>query len=107
MAEALKDEGITVNAAYPGRVDTNIWQGDSFVMKIAAFFMKRKSISAEEGAETEIYLATSQEVEGITGQMFYKREALELPSICEDREFRKNLMERTDEVIGKALSLND
>lgn len=93
LAEELKGHGVTVNAAYPGRVATNIWRGDSLMMRIAAPLMMRRSVSAEEGAKTVIYLAVSPAVEGITGKMYYEEDVLEYKENCLDARLREKLME--------------
>ena len=92
LAEELKDAGVTVNAAYPGRVATNIWKGSSLLMKIVAPIMMRKSISAEEGAKTGIYLAESPAVEGVTGKLFENEEIMEYNQTCRDDQIRKKLI---------------
>ena len=99
LAEELKIQGITVNAAYPGRVATNIWRGDSLMMKIAAPLMMKRSVSAEEGAKTGVHLAVSPAVEGITGKTFYEEDMLEYKENCLDEGQRKKLMELSFEAI--------
>lgn len=99
LAEELKIQGITVNAAYPGRVATNIWRGDSLMMKIAAPLMMQRSVSAEEGAKTGVHLAVSPAVEGITGKTFYEENVLEYKENCLDEGQRKKLMELSFEAI--------
>lgn len=92
LAEELKDTGVTVNAVYPGRVATNIWQGKSLLMKMVAPIMTRRSISAAEGAETGIFLAVSPDVEGITGKLFYNEEVMDYNKTCLDPWLRNKLM---------------
>jgi len=65
--------GITVNCGHPGHVDTNIWkfgEDATWVQQLAAKMQKRTAISPEEGARTIIYLASSNEVDNITGGYF-------------------------------------
>ena len=93
LAEELKGTGVTVNAAYPGRVATNIWQGNSFLMKIVAPIMTRKSISAVEGAKTGVHLAVSPDVEGITGKLFYHEALMDYNQTCLDEWLRKKVMQ--------------
>lgn len=71
LSERLKDTGITVNALHPGVVRTSIgnknnssWIGK--LWSIGKMFM----ISEEDGAKTSIYLASSHEVDGVTGAYF-------------------------------------
>jgi NAD(P)-dependent dehydrogenase (short-subunit alcohol dehydrogenase family) len=72
LARRLKDTGVTANCLHPGFVATRF--GDqsggiiSNFIRLAKFF----ALSPEEGATTIVYLASSPEVAGVTGQYFYK-----------------------------------
>lgn len=72
LAERLKSTGITVNALHPGRVKTDIGSKNSgFLYKLGwAYFKTFSAISIEEGAKTSIYLASSDEVKGVSGRYF-------------------------------------
>ncbi len=71
LARRLEGTGVTVNAMSPGMLS-----GENFntgakgllalVTKLATPFLP----TAEQGAQTEIYLATSLQVEGVTGKCF-------------------------------------
>ena len=54
---------MTANCLHPGGVATNIWKVPT---PLTRPFLK----SAKEGAETQIYLASSPEVEGVSGKYF-------------------------------------
>lgn len=70
LARRLEGTGVTVNCLHPGAVATNIWRNylgpASFLGGISRLFLK----SPEKGAETSVYLASSPEVEGVTGKYF-------------------------------------
>ncbi len=70
LAERLRGTGVTVNCLHPGVVATNILPSSSRPMKLATGFAKRFMLSPEKGAATTLYLATSPEVEGISGGYF-------------------------------------
>lgn len=66
-----ENSGITVNALHPGVVLTNIW-GSAIpllgpIAKLVGRFTMR---TPEDGAATSIYLASSPEVEGVSGKYF-------------------------------------
>uniref|UniRef100_A0A7S0XN19 Uncharacterized protein n=1 Tax=Elphidium margaritaceum TaxID=933848 RepID=A0A7S0XN19_9EUKA len=69
LARRLKAAGsaVTSNALHPGNVNTGLWT--------KAGRDNQTGISAEEGARTPLYLATSKEVEGHTGGYYYLCEA--------------------------------
>jgi NAD(P)-dependent dehydrogenase (short-subunit alcohol dehydrogenase family) len=71
LARRLRGSGVTANCLHPGAVRTNIWfQTGVFspLTRVASLFM----LSPEEGAKTSVYLASSPEVEGVTGKYFEK-----------------------------------
>ena len=73
LARRLAETKITVNALHPGLVSTNFMVNNGFFGRAANFLLKFRGISVEQGAETPIYLASSPEVEGITGRYFVKK----------------------------------
>jgi NAD(P)-dependent dehydrogenase (short-subunit alcohol dehydrogenase family) len=75
LAAELKDRGVTVNALHPGAVATDIWDGAPWFARPALHLAKRLyMISPAEGGKTITYLATSPEVEGVTGTYFENNE---------------------------------
>ena len=82
LAHQLKDTGVSVNCLHPGIVSTNIFNK---MNPLAIFLFKLIMITPEKGAETTVFLASSPEVEGITGQYFRKKK------ISEPSENAKNL----------------
>jgi retinol dehydrogenase-14 len=69
LARRLKGKPVTANCLHPGTIRTNIWShagAVSPITRFASLFMK----SAKEGAQTSIYLASSPEVEGVSGKYF-------------------------------------
>ena len=80
----LKDQGcenITVNALHPGAVATNFGVNSNlggllnFFGKLARPFFK----TPQEGAETIIYLAVSEEVKSISGK-YFENKKIKAPS---------------------------
>jgi len=72
LARRLQGTGVTANCLHPGAVRTNIWSHAGAytpLFRLLSVFM----LSAEKGAETSIYLASSPEVERISGKYFEKR----------------------------------
>lgn len=100
LATRLTSSGVTVNGVFPGRVATNIWNGKSLLMKIVRPIMMRISISAREGAQTVIYLALSQDVEGITGKVFEKREVVLYKKTFLHNNIREDLMALTYDILN-------
>ena len=70
LARRLEGENITVNALHPGLVRTNIARNNGLLGRVVNFFIGVRGIAPNKGAETPVYLATSPEVEGVTGKYF-------------------------------------
>src|SRR6266704_2560546 len=70
LARRLDGSGVTVNACHPGVIRTNFGRDDwPWAVHLVRPFFK----SPEKGAETPIYLASSPEIEGVTGKYIVKR----------------------------------
>ncbi|MBN1936921.1 MAG: SDR family oxidoreductase [Anaerolineae bacterium] len=76
LARRLEGTGVTVNALHPGVVATHFAMNSGGVVGLLVRLFRFAFLSPEQGAQTGIYLATSSEVEGITGKYFVKRRAV-------------------------------
>ncbi len=69
----ISGKGITANSLHPGFVDTNFGNNNTGTVRVGLNAAKKVgAISPEKGALTSIYLASSPEVEGVSGKYFYK-----------------------------------
>jgi NAD(P)-dependent dehydrogenase (short-subunit alcohol dehydrogenase family) len=66
----LQGTGITVNAMHPGLVRTDIAKDNGLLFRLFQPLFLMGSRTPEEGARTIIYLASSPEVEGVSGKFF-------------------------------------
>lgn len=74
LARRLSGTGVTVNAVHPGVVRTNFGrENPSWVFRLLFPLIDPFMLTPEKGAATSVYLATSPEVDGITGQYFVNR----------------------------------
>ena len=67
LAKRLQGTNTIVNAVHPGGVRTEL-QRHSFVVRIMRFFSSIFWKTPEEGAQTSIYCAVSEEMEGVSGK---------------------------------------
>jgi NAD(P)-dependent dehydrogenase (short-subunit alcohol dehydrogenase family) len=70
LAKRLQGTNVTANCLHPGTVATNLGSDNGPVLSFLIKLALRTGISPEKGAETSIYLASSPEVEGVTGKYF-------------------------------------
>jgi len=76
FAQRLKGTGVTLNVAYPGGVSsTNMGRQPStlpfWIRPVFKIVRRLLDTTAEKAARSSIYLASSAEVEGVSGQYFY------------------------------------
>ncbi|MGO9829221.1 MAG: SDR family oxidoreductase [Myxococcaceae bacterium] len=100
LARRLAGTGVTVNALHPGVVATGFGQNTPglfrTLIRLAAPFLT----TPEKGAETLVYLATSPEVEGITGQYFIKCRAVKPSPAARDAQAAQTLWEASERLVA-------
>lgn len=73
LARRLVGTGVTANCLHPGFVATSFGDNNAGWFRIGFGLAKRFSaISIERGAETPVYVASSAEIEGLSGRYFDK-----------------------------------
>ncbi len=72
LARKLEGTGVTVNAVHPGAVRTR-WGDEAGALGIGIRIARPFMLSPEKGAETPIFVASSPEIEGITGKYWEKK----------------------------------
>jgi NAD(P)-dependent dehydrogenase (short-subunit alcohol dehydrogenase family) len=102
LARRLEGTGVTVNALHPGFVATGFTAGNG----VYGWFMRRLAsviaISAEEGARTIVHLATSPEVEGITGRYFAQCKPASPSAAARDPAAAQRLWQLSEELTAAA-----
>jgi NAD(P)-dependent dehydrogenase (short-subunit alcohol dehydrogenase family) len=98
LARKTMGTGVTANCLHPGVVRTGWGHGGKGLfklgMKLFGFFMS----TPEQGAKTSIYLASSPEVEGITGRYFIKCKPVESNITSYDFTIAEKLWEISKEL---------
>jgi NAD(P)-dependent dehydrogenase (short-subunit alcohol dehydrogenase family) len=91
LAKKLQGTGITVNAVHPGTVATNIWARPlgpaGFIMSLPKLFM----LSPERGADTIVYLASSNDAQGLNGEYLEKLKVKKSSDESYDEEIAQRL----------------
>ncbi len=70
---ASMQDKVSVNVLHPGFVDTNIAGNEGNLIKyIVKFGAKMFARTVDNGADSSIYLSTSDEIKGVSGKYFFK-----------------------------------
>ena len=98
LAERLKGTGVSANCLHPGPVSTNFGKNNRGAM--ALFFRAAKPFmrSPEQGADTLIWLASSFEVEGVSGKYFSDRKEIEAKKVAYDPAARRTLWKISEDL---------
>ncbi len=89
LAEQLKNKGITVNCLHPGSLlDT----------KMVREMFEKPWGTVQSGADAVVYLATSPDLEGITGEYFNQTQVDRANIQAYDRQARKKLWQLSEEL---------
>ena len=105
LARRIPSQRVTVNAMNPGLVATNVGEaagGFSAVLK--GIVDKVAAIPPEEGARTIVYLASSPEVDGVTGRYFVKEKSIPSSKKSYDLAFCRQLWEVSEDLVGQSFS---
>ncbi|MFL5348400.1 MAG: SDR family oxidoreductase [Hyalangium sp.] len=91
LAERLPAEQATANCLHPGVVSTKL---------LTEGFGMSGSDTVEEGAETSVFLATSPELEGVTGRYFARQREVNPAAQALDVKARQQLWELSEQLCG-------
>ncbi len=72
LAHRWSGKGVTANCLHPGFVATRFGDSSGGFLSLATRLGKAFAISPEKGAETIVYLASSPEVAGVSGEYFHQ-----------------------------------
>ena len=102
LSELTKKNKITVNCLHPGFVKTNFGKNNTgFAGLVIKSLMNFFAIKVEEGAKTIIYLASSPEVENISGKYFYQSKINKPSNFAENNSSAEKLWKHSIETISK------
>ena len=102
LARRLAGSGVTANALHPGVVDTGFGAEDpSRIYRYLVPLMRPFMKTPRRGAVTSIYLASSPEVEGITGRYFVDRKARASSKASYDADAAARLWRMSSDLVGE------
>ena len=103
LDERLKGSGVTINAVSPGYfVNTNIFRHMRGVMKFGVKLMRPFFTDPERSTNTFVWLATSDEVEGVSGKYWEYCKEKETSKLAQDEELRSKTIALTNRLLSQA-----
>jgi NAD(P)-dependent dehydrogenase (short-subunit alcohol dehydrogenase family) len=101
LARRLEGTGVTANSLHPGVVRTNFGAEDQarFFAVISRLILPLLKTPAQ-GAQTPIYLASSPDVDGVTGKFFANRKPKTANKLADDTEVSARLWRVSADLVG-------
>jgi NAD(P)-dependent dehydrogenase (short-subunit alcohol dehydrogenase family) len=100
LARRLEGTGVTVNALHPGFVKSSFTNGNGALGWLFRRMADVAAIPVPEGSKTSIYLASSPEVEGVTGRYFSQCKPANPAKPASDLEAASKLWTLSQELTG-------
>jgi len=103
LAHRLEGTGVTVNALHPGLTSTGFGRNNpGLLMKIMGAVIPLIARSPEKGARTSIYLASSPEVQSVTGKYFVDCKVTQPAPQAADSTVAKRLWDVSAKMVHRA-----
>lgn len=103
LSERVKGRGITVNAADPGIVSTNIIRMDEWFDPLTDIFFRPFIRTPRQGAETAIRLLLDEQFGNLTGRMFASSKEKKVSEKYMHHPQTKELWNMTEQNLGRFL----
>jgi NAD(P)-dependent dehydrogenase (short-subunit alcohol dehydrogenase family) len=100
LARRLNGTDVTVNCLHPGVVATHLISNyfASLWLRPLYWVMRPFFVTPEQGAQTSIYLASSPEMEGVTGKYFVNKKEAESSQESYNEEIAEKLWQISEEL---------
>ena len=101
LARRLQGAGVTANCLHPGVVATGFAQNNSGALQALVKAGQIFAISPEKGAETSVFLASSPQVEGVSGRYFANKKERKSAKQSYDESVARRLWNVSVELTGE------
>lgn len=100
LSERLRGTRVTVNALHPGGVRSQLGAQNSWKAGRVLAVLKPFLRTPEKGAETSVYLATSDEVTTTSGEYFHDCKPKKTKPFARDRKQARRLWELSERLVA-------
>jgi NAD(P)-dependent dehydrogenase (short-subunit alcohol dehydrogenase family) len=99
LARRLDGTGVTANALHPGVIASGFGQTYGGAMSVLIRMAHPFMLGPEAGARTSVYLASSHEVEGVTGRYFSKCKSQRSNAVSYDEASQRKLWALSEQLV--------
>jgi NAD(P)-dependent dehydrogenase (short-subunit alcohol dehydrogenase family) len=101
LARRFAGTKVTSNALHPGVIASNFGASGPGWMRFGVKLIAPILTSSEKGAETTIHVATSPDLEEVTGKYFEKKKPSEPSAVAHDASTRSRLWAISEELTSR------
>jgi NAD(P)-dependent dehydrogenase (short-subunit alcohol dehydrogenase family) len=101
LARRLEGSHVTANVLHPGFVATKFGHNNKGLYSKFVKWSQKRALTPEQGAQTNIYLASSHDVDDVSGAYFYKSRIVQPSKAAQDDEAAKRLWDISLELVGE------
>jgi len=91
---------VTVNCLHPGVVDSGFYSHRRGILRLVYPLARPFFVPPERGAETQIWLATSPAVEGLSGRYFARKRERQSSRASYDTQAARRLWEVSERLVA-------
>jgi NAD(P)-dependent dehydrogenase (short-subunit alcohol dehydrogenase family) len=103
LARRLEGAGVTVNTLHPGLIATNAQTGLTGFMAWFVKLLRPFMITAEQGAQNTLYLATSPQLEEVTGKYFVEKQEKKSARSSYDQALAQHLWKVSEQLVARSI----
>jgi len=99
LARRLEGTGVTVNSLHPGAVSTELLRNTPWLLKPITGLIRLFFLTPAQGAQTSVYVATSKDVDGISGKYFDKSKETPSSPLSHNKEQEEKLWALSERLV--------
>ncbi len=100
LAEELAGSGVTANCLHPGAVSTRLGKNNGAWARLLIGLLKPFFLTPEQGAANSIFVAASDQLDGVSGKYFVKQRAVSPSRRSQRPGLARRVWARSSELVG-------
>ncbi|WP_420596367.1 SDR family oxidoreductase [Deinococcus sp.] len=100
LSRRLKGSGVTSNSLHPGLISSGFGGTATGLSKVLMTVLKPFMMTTQQGAQNSLYLATSPQVRGVSGQYFVKQKPARPSALAADQGAQERLWKISEELVA-------
>lgn len=103
LSRRIAPKGVDVNSLHPGAVRTSLLRNLPWHVRALAYPVQLFFASPEKGARTPVYLASSPQMEGVTGKYFIGSSPVRASKEAQDRAVASRLWAVCEQLVAPSV----